>query len=115
MLILYKGQTYERGENGQWVLVGGDAPIFPVGNGIAKTGNDQSKSVNGVPSSVLENSRAASALVAARGLVQHGVGKADIDEKIGITVGIMRNPLSRPLEVDLVVDARCATTWYDAK
>jgi len=37
------------------------------------------------------------------------------DEALEIVVKIMRNPLSRPLLVDLVVDARYADTWYDAK
>jgi hypothetical protein len=69
--------------DGQWVSVGSNTPLFSTGNGVAKTGNDLTKNGNGIPASVLENSRAASALVAARGMVQHGVGKAEIDEKIG--------------------------------
>ena len=63
----------------------GSAPTPRTANGTAKSGGAVAKTGNGViPASVMENSRAASALVAARGMVQHGVGKAEIDEKIGI-------------------------------
>eukprot|EP00026_Physarum_polycephalum_P002160 Phypoly_transcript_02165.p1 GENE.Phypoly_transcript_02165~~Phypoly_transcript_02165.p1 ORF type:complete len:924 (+),score=154.83 Phypoly_transcript_02165:113-2884(+) len=79
-----KGQTYLRGEDGQWISVAGNGPPSITGNGIAKSGHDLTKNGNGIPASVLENSRAASALVAARGMVQHGVGKTEIDEKIAL-------------------------------
>jgi DNA polymerase-1 len=38
-----------------------------------------------------------------------------VDEAMQIIQRIMSNPLSRPLLIDLVVDARSAKTWFDAK
>jgi DNA polymerase I-like protein with 3'-5' exonuclease and polymerase domains len=37
------------------------------------------------------------------------------DEALGIVVELMRSPFNKPLLVDLVVDARAAKTWLDAK
>jgi len=36
-------------------------------------------------------------------------------EALKIVVDVMSNPLDEPLLVDLVVDAKVATTWYEAK
>jgi DNA polymerase-1 len=41
--------------------------------------------------------------------------KESTEEAMSIVVNVMSNPLPEPLLVDLVVDAKSATTWYEAK
>lgn len=38
-----------------------------------------------------------------------------VEEAQAIVVKMMQSPFSRPLEVELVVDAKHADTWYKAK
>jgi len=38
-----------------------------------------------------------------------------VDEAMKILRQCMEHPFEKPLKVDLVVDAKAAKTWYDAK
>jgi DNA polymerase-1 len=41
--------------------------------------------------------------------------KENAEEALKLVVSIMSKPLDEPLLVDLVVDAKIADNWYDAK